>query len=204
MTAGITWYLYVKMPKRIFIGTSLSEKSTSKPKKPKLDQIDDHEIQAQDQVKTFWPDIKSHLSVLKANPQSIKKETPLPLARIKKIMKLDENVNMIAGEVLPLMAKAAEFFILNLGKRAWISASQNKRRTMQKADISSAVAKYDVFDFLIDIVPRPLGEAGQEAESESGQVAGQNSAVAEEDSPGPSGQISGPSGSDTPEMDEKS
>jgi len=38
--------------------------------------------------------------------------------------------------------------------RAWIHAEENKRRTLQRSDIASALAKSDMFDFLIDIVPR--------------------------------------------------
>jgi len=42
--------------------------------------------------------------------------------------------------------------------RAWIHAEENKRRTLQRSDIASVLAKSDMFDFLIDIVPRE--EAG--------------------------------------------
>ena len=38
--------------------------------------------------------------------------------------------------------------------RAWIHAEENKRRTLQRSDIASALTKSDMFDFLIDIVPR--------------------------------------------------
>ena len=61
---------------------------------------------------------------------------------------------MISAEAPVLFAKAAEMFISELSLRAWIHTEDNKRRTLQKNDISQAVAKYDQFDFLIDIVPR--------------------------------------------------
>lgn len=38
----------------------------------------------------------------------------LPLARIKRIMKSDEDVHMISAEVLVLFAKACEMFILEM------------------------------------------------------------------------------------------
>ncbi|KAI2801545.1 hypothetical protein BLOT_011099 [Blomia tropicalis] len=78
----------------------------------------------------------------------------LPLARIKKIMKLDENVKMISGEAPVLFAKAVEIFIAELSLRAWVITENNKRRTLQRNDISVGISKFDVFDFLIDIVPR--------------------------------------------------
>ena len=78
----------------------------------------------------------------------------LPLARIKKIMKSDEDVRMIAAEAPALFAKACEMFILELTIRAWAQTEEAKRRTLQRSDISAAIQKTDIFDFLIDIVPR--------------------------------------------------
>ncbi|XP_050079641.1 nuclear transcription factor Y subunit gamma-like [Anopheles maculipalpis] len=78
----------------------------------------------------------------------------LPLARIKKIMKLDENVQMISSEAPLLFAKAVEIFIRQITLRAWEQTEKNKRRTLQRSDIAMTITKYDQFDFLIDIVPR--------------------------------------------------
>jgi nuclear transcription factor Y, gamma len=78
----------------------------------------------------------------------------LPLARIKKIMKADEDVRMIAAEAPVVFARACEMFILELTHRGWAHAEENKRRTLQKSDIAAAVARTEVFDFLVDIVPR--------------------------------------------------
>lgn len=59
------------------------------------------------------------------------KQQVLPLARIKKIMKLDEDVKMISAEAPLLFAKAAEIFIHELTLRSWIHTEDNKRRTLQ-------------------------------------------------------------------------
>lgn len=88
------------------------------------------------------------------NLQMDLKTQSLPLARIKKIMKLDGDVKMISAEAPMLFAKAAEIFIHELTLRAWVHTEDNKRRTLQRNDIAMAVTKYDQFDFLIDIVPR--------------------------------------------------
>lgn len=61
---------------------------------------------------------------------------------------------MISAEAPVLFAKACEIFILELSLRAWIHTEENKRRTLQRNDIAMAITKTDVFDFLIDIVPR--------------------------------------------------
>ena len=47
-------------------------------------------------------------------------------------------------------------FNLQLTLRAWMHAEENKRRTLQKSDIATAVSKSDMYDFLIDIVPRDI------------------------------------------------
>ncbi|KMZ65926.1 Nuclear transcription factor Y subunit C-2 [Zostera marina] len=78
----------------------------------------------------------------------------LPLARIKKIMKADEDVRMIAAEAPVVFSRACEMFILQLTLQAWAYAEENKRRTLQKNDIAMAISNSDSFDFLIDVIPR--------------------------------------------------
>ncbi|KAF8890437.1 histone-fold-containing protein [Infundibulicybe gibba] len=90
---------------------------------------------------------------------------PLPLARIKKVMKSDPDVKMIAADAPILFCKACEIFISEITARAFIIADSNKRRTLSRSDIAKALSKSDQFDFLIDIVPRdelpfPAGATG--------------------------------------------
>ena len=61
---------------------------------------------------------------------------------------------MISAEAPILFAKACELFILELTIRSWLHAEENKRRTLQKNDIAAAITRTDIFDFLVDIVPR--------------------------------------------------
>jgi nuclear transcription factor Y gamma len=66
-----------------------------------------------------------------------------------------ENMDqMISSEVPLLLAKATEIFALELTIRAWMHTEDNKRRTLQRNDIVMAVSRSDMYDFLIDIVPR--------------------------------------------------
>ncbi|KAL7292975.1 nuclear transcription factor Y subunit gamma-like [Trichogramma pretiosum] len=99
----------------------------------------------------FWPKITEDIK--KITTMDLKTQS-LPLARIKKIMKLDGDVKMISAEAPMLFSKAAEIFIHELTLRAWVHTEDNKRRTLQRNDIAMAITKYDQFDFLIDIVPR--------------------------------------------------
>lgn len=107
--------------------------------------------QSEVHVQQFWPKV---MEEIKAIGTMDLKQQVLPLARIKKIMKLDEDVKMISAEAPLLFAKAAEIFIHELTLRSWIHTEDNKRRTLQRNDIAMAITKFDQFDFLIDIVPR--------------------------------------------------
>uniref|UniRef100_A0A2I2ZEY5 Transcription factor CBF/NF-Y/archaeal histone domain-containing protein n=1 Tax=Gorilla gorilla gorilla TaxID=9595 RepID=A0A2I2ZEY5_GORGO len=92
---------------------------------------------AQQSLKSFWFRVMEEIWNL----------AELPLARIKKIMKLDEDVKMISAEAPVLFARA-------LTLRAWIHTEDNKCRTLQRNDVAMAITKFDQFDFLIDIVLR--------------------------------------------------
>ncbi|XP_028173752.1 nuclear transcription factor Y subunit gamma-like [Ostrinia furnacalis] len=106
---------------------------------------------SQQTLQQFWSKVMEDIRKITAEDF---KTQALPLARIKKIMKLDEEVKMISGEAPMLFAKAAEIFIHELTLRAWSHTEDNKRRTLQRNDIAMAISKSDQFDFLIDIVPR--------------------------------------------------
>lgn len=123
----------------------------------------------------------------------------LPLARIKKIMKSEEfilqelekdkqqkaaeegtetekpNVKfMISGEAPVLMSKACELLIKDLSFRAWRHTERNRRRTLQRQDLHAAVGESEVYDFLIDIVPRvttPKASVPNPAEAHSAAAA---------------------------------
>lgn len=45
--------------------------------------------------------------------------------------------------------QACEMFILELTLRAWYHAEENKRRTLQRNDVAAAIARTDIFDFLV-------------------------------------------------------
>jgi len=98
-------------------------------------------------------EIKDEIDKMDKNPEKFKTHQ-LPLARVKKIMKSDEDVRMISAEAPVLFAKACELFIIELTHRAWLHTEEGKRRTLRKNDIAQCIASTDIFDFLIDIIPR--------------------------------------------------
>ncbi|KAK7249032.1 nuclear transcription factor Y subunit gamma [Aureococcus anophagefferens] len=130
-------------------------------------------------LKKFWKEQSIDMEQLEiTSEQSFKTHNDLPLARIKRIMKSDEDVRMISArarvkstrcpfaahssaqaEAPVLFAKACELFILELTLRSWCYSEQSKRvhparKTLQKEDISAAIHKTENFDFLVDSVGR--------------------------------------------------
>ncbi|KAK9287810.1 hypothetical protein L1049_016252 [Liquidambar formosana] len=105
--------------------------------------------QLQQQLQNFWTTQYQEIE-----HSTDFKNHSLPLARIKKIMKADEDVRMISAEAPVIFARACEMFILELTLRSWNHTEENKRRTLQKNDIAAAITRTDIFDFLVDIVPR--------------------------------------------------
>ena len=172
-----------------------------------------HVRQMQAFLKKFWKEQSIDMEQLEiTSEQSFKTHNDLPLARIKRIMKSDEDVRMISArarvkstrcpllstvaaqaEAPVLFAKACELFILELTLRSWCYSEQskrvhpashmirdaarppadarlrrcarrrirrgscartNRRKTLQKEDISAAIHKTENFDFLVDSVGR--------------------------------------------------
>ncbi|GJN39468.1 hypothetical protein PR202_gb28589 [Eleusine coracana subsp. coracana] len=96
------------------------------------------------QLQAFWSD---QLAMIEQTTEY--KNHNLPLSRIKKIMKEDDGIKRIAGEAPVVLAKACEMFIQELTMRGWHHAKENKRRTVKKNDITAALARTEVFDFLL-------------------------------------------------------
>merc|ERR1719491_1824611 len=61
---------------------------------------------------------------------------------------------MIASEAPILLGKACELLVKEITIRSWRHTERNRRRTLQKQDVHTAVGESKVYDFLIDIVPR--------------------------------------------------
>lgn len=95
-------------------------------------------------ISEFWTKIMVEVTKSKINGD---KHHELPMARIKRIMKMDDSVKncvflslcayykMIGSEAPVLIAKACEIFIRELTLVAWMHTEESKRRTLQ-VDIS--------------------------------------------------------------------
>ncbi|KAI5168702.1 nuclear transcription factor Y, gamma [Pancytospora epiphaga] len=97
----------------------------------------------------FW-----HNAIERASTGTLRiKSLKLPLARIKRLMKVEEDVRMVASEVPIMFSLLAEVFVEELTTRAWMNTNEGKRRILQSPDITAAVKTSQMYDFLIYIVP---------------------------------------------------
>ena len=111
-----------------------------------------HQERMAESLARFWAEQAYEMDSLEiGTEQDFKNHNDLPLARIKRIMKSDEDVRMISAEAPVLFAKACEMFILELTLRSWCFSERAKRRTLQKDDIDHAIHDTPIFDFLVDL-----------------------------------------------------
>ncbi|VDL71415.1 unnamed protein product [Nippostrongylus brasiliensis] len=131
-------------------------------------------------VRDFWPSQMrkiEHMSESEMRDHC--KHMELPMARVKKVMRIDDDVRsqvipsflfvfvhpksstlefnfsqMISSDAPLLLAAASEMFIQEITLRAWQLVEEGRRKTLQKSDIAAAASRFEHFDFLIDIVPR--------------------------------------------------
>ncbi|CAJ0596238.1 unnamed protein product [Cylicocyclus nassatus] len=108
-------------------------------------------------VRDFWPSQIRRIEHMSENEMREHcKHMELPMARVKKVMRLDDEVRaqMISSDAPLLLAAASEMFIQEITLRAWQLVEEGRRKTLQKSDIAAAASRFEHFDFLIDIVPR--------------------------------------------------
>lgn len=82
------------------------------------------------------------------------KHHKFPLAKIKKIMKLEPDVHMVTGEAPIVLSKACEMLISDLTMRSWLHTVESSRQKILRSDISVAVSRSNNFGFLSEVVPR--------------------------------------------------
>ena len=76
--------------------------------------------------------------------------TFIPLARVKRIMKSDSDVRMIAQEAPVILARACELLTLELTLRA--AKEQEHAKLITRADIVRAIKAAPTMDFLHGVV----------------------------------------------------
>ncbi|KAL5703577.1 hypothetical protein ACHQM5_022109 [Ranunculus cassubicifolius] len=79
-----------------------------------------------------------------------------PLGRVKKIMKLDEDIKQVNSEALFLVALSTDLFLEFLAKKSMEVALEKKRKTIKLDYMRTAVKRHQpTQDFLLDSLPIP-------------------------------------------------
>ncbi|KAF9111974.1 hypothetical protein BGX27_004195 [Mortierella sp. AM989] len=92
-----------------------------------------------------------------------KYKTKFPVARIKKIMQMDEDVGKVAQATPILISKALELFMQSLIDEACMETRAKNAKRLTAAHLKKTILDKDQFDFLRDIVQNvadPQGSSG--------------------------------------------
>jgi len=86
------------------------------------------------------------------DPEKSERLTRLPIARIRTLVKADQDIALATQESIFLITKCTELFIEYLAKETHKKTLASKRKTMQKADLDSVIDVMDEFSFLEGIL----------------------------------------------------
>ncbi|CRK90031.1 CLUMA_CG003756, isoform A [Clunio marinus] len=70
---------------------------------------------------------------------SVNRISDLPLAKVKSIIKLDPEVNLVNSEAVFLITKATELFVKTLATESFSHANQQKKKTLAKSHVDQAL-----------------------------------------------------------------
>lgn len=80
----------------------------------------------------------------------------LPLARVKKLIKLEADVKVVSNEAVFLIGRAAELIMEEMVAKAHASMSRDARKALLYKDIANAVQGWKPLDVLGDVVPQKV------------------------------------------------
>ncbi|KAL1920148.1 uncharacterized protein VTP21DRAFT_1294 [Calcarisporiella thermophila] len=104
-----------------------------------------------------------------------KYKTKFPVARIKKIMQMDEDVGKVAQATPVLISKALELFMQSLIDEACKEARVRNAKRLSVAHLKKTVLSTEQFDFLRDVVadiPDPSEKATEGSSAAEDQQEG--------------------------------
>ncbi|KAK8161013.1 hypothetical protein BKA80DRAFT_276526 [Phyllosticta citrichinensis] len=106
-------------------------------------------------------------------PPTISGSVSLPLARVKKIINADEDINACSANAAFAIAVATEEFVYYLTEQAHKMAKAEKKpkRALGYNHIQQAVARLDNLEFLTDVVPKTIPYKEAKAERERKKAA---------------------------------
>ncbi|CAI0381159.1 unnamed protein product [Linum tenue] len=92
--------------------------------------------------------------------------TEFPAGRVKKIMRLDKEVNKVTSEALFIVSRSTELFLRFLAEKSAEVATEKKRKIVKSEHLRIAVKRHrPTSDFLLDSLPAPPAPQSQEEAS---------------------------------------
>ncbi|XP_065222788.1 chromatin accessibility complex protein 1 [Planococcus citri] len=92
----------------------------------------------------------------KANGSSAKKESLLPISRIRIIMKSSPDTENIGQDSLFLVARSTELFVKYLTHKAYEMHKREKQKVLDYPSLADAVQTMESMAFLKEIMPRKI------------------------------------------------
>ncbi|KAG0714246.1 DNA polymerase epsilon subunit 4 [Chionoecetes opilio] len=72
----------------------------------------------------------------------------LPLARVKRIMKADPDLQLTSQDAVFLIAKATELFVESLVQEAYQFTLKGRKKTVTRRDVDNCIEAIDALAFL--------------------------------------------------------
>ncbi|CAA7406813.1 unnamed protein product [Spirodela intermedia] len=87
------------------------------------------------------------------------KKQVLPLSRIKRLIKENQEIKRISAGTPLLFSKASELFIMEVTFRAWLHAEMSNRQSIEIIDIAGGISQVTTYSFLQNMIQRrcPIG-----------------------------------------------
>ncbi|KAJ9056646.1 hypothetical protein DSO57_1030844 [Entomophthora muscae] len=95
-----------------------------------------------------------HYDVSEAS--SLRTVSKVPLSRIKRILKEDNEFQGATTDAYTVISKATELFIKMFATDSYNVAARDSRVSVQYKDCATLVSNVDKYEFLTDVVPTPL------------------------------------------------
>mmetsp|Transcript_4484 Transcript_4484/g.6059 ORF Transcript_4484/g.6059 Transcript_4484/m.6059 type:complete len:103 (-) Transcript_4484:292-600(-) len=77
----------------------------------------------------------------------------LPLARVRRLIKSEKDVDLVSAEAAVLVSKATVLFLEKAAQLASEKMSRNQKFTLTYEDLAACVSETKSFHFLQDVVP---------------------------------------------------
>ncbi|BEI82840.1 hypothetical protein CcaverHIS002_0307080 [Cutaneotrichosporon cavernicola] len=124
--------------------------------------------------------------IIKSRQSLAEKEvgtTMFPIARVKRIIKSDKDLDMMSAEATFLISVATEYFVKHFMEEGYTKARLEKRRIISYKDMANVVSRTEEFDFLKDVIPLPVTMSEALERRKAKLVADESAMMHEDDQP---------------------